>query len=210
MELAWLVNTRLYWLCEISQLAEVIEEKFDTNKNKLARQLVLAARYGVQNLIFLKVHRLDLKALRVVGSSDSSFANNRDLFSQLRYGLFFADDTKAAAPVNSKSYKARRVTRFAMSGEMIVFSELFDAATTLVEEPSAMISRTVLVQLFIDSKSLRNVVSKGSRTLEKRRMLDTAAAREGWKEKLSQTQASSVRPSTLQMNELSLSQGLML
>ena len=44
-----------------------------------------------------------------------------------------------------------------------------------------MLSKKVPVKLLTDSKSLFEVVSKDSRTSEKRMMLDIAAAREGFK-----------------------------
>lgn len=82
-----------------------------------------------------------------------------------------------------KSYKARRVTRAAVSGVVTVFSDLFNVVITLAKELSAMTSRTVPVQLLTDSKSLFGVISKGSRTSEKRPMLDIAAVREVFKDK---------------------------
>ena len=57
-------------------------------------------------------------------------------------------------------------------------------AATLSSELKILIGRTVPVQLFTDNKSLFDVISKGSRTSEKRTMLDIAAAREGFKEKV--------------------------
>ena len=86
-------------------------------------------------------------------------------------------------PINFKSYKSRRVTRSSMAGEVIAFSDLFDVATTLANELELVFSRKVPVQLFTDSKSLFDFISKGSRTSEKRMMLDIAAAREGFKDK---------------------------
>lgn len=47
-----------------------------------------------------------------------------------------------------------------------------------------MVGFKVLLQLITDSKSLFNVISKGSRTLEIRMMLDIAAAREGFRNKV--------------------------
>ena len=40
------------------------------------------------------------------------------------------------------------------------------------------------MQILTDSKSLLDVISKGSRTSEKRMMLDIAAAREGFRDKV--------------------------
>eukprot|EP00171_Calliarthron_tuberculosum_P000537 IDg537t1 len=70
-----------------------------------------------------------------------------------------------------------------MGGEVIAFSDLFDRAATYAAELGEIYSRRIPVQLFTDSKSLFDVISKGSRTSEKRLMLDIAAAREGFRNK---------------------------
>ena len=94
--------------------------------------------------------------------------------------MYLGDDSTAIIPINFKSYKSRRVTRSSMAGEVIAFSDLFDVATTLGAQLSTILGRQIPVQLFTDSKSLLDVISKGSRTSGKR-MLNIAAAREGFK-----------------------------
>ena len=71
-----------------------------------------------------------------------------------------------------------------MAGEVIAFSDLFDIAATLASELGEIYGRRIPVQLLTDSKSLFDVISKGSRTSEKRTMLDIAAAREGFRDKI--------------------------
>lgn len=67
---------------------------------------------------------------------------------------------------------------------MIDFNDLLGAAITLAKELSAMTAGTVPAQLLTESKSLFGVISKRSRTLEKRLLLDNGAAREGVKDKV--------------------------
>ena len=69
-----------------------------------------------------------------------------------------------------------------MAGEVIAFSDLFDVAAVLAAELQALIGVKVPVQHLMDSKSLFDVISKGSRNFEKRMMLDIAAAREGFRD----------------------------
>ena len=71
-----------------------------------------------------------------------------------------------------------------MTGQVIAFSDLFDVAAILSAELEALLSTKVPVQLLADSKSLFDVISKGSRTSEKRMMLEIAAAREGFRDKV--------------------------
>jgi len=61
---------------------------------------------------------MDLKSLQVIGYSDSSFASNSDLMSQVCYGCFIRDASERAIQIRFKSYKARRVTRSAMAAEL--------------------------------------------------------------------------------------------
>ena len=71
-----------------------------------------------------------------------------------------------------------------MAREVIAFSDLFDIAATLASELGGRYGGRIPVQLLTDSKSLFDVISKGSRTSEKRTMLDIAAAREGFWDKI--------------------------
>ena len=184
MKLAWLSNTRPDCLFEISQLAQVTEEMFSSSPRETARRLNKAVKFAVDNRLSLRIPKLDKKTLRVIGYSDSSFANNADLSSQLGHICFLGDASGAVVPIHFKSYKSRRVTRSAMAGAVIAFSDLFDVAATLADEASLLIGTKVPVQLLTDSKSLFDVISKGSRTSEERMMLDIAAAREGFKNRV--------------------------
>ena len=97
---------------------------------------------------------------------------------------FIVEKHANAVPIDFKSYKSRQVVRSAMAGEVIAFSDLFDRAATLAAEIGEIFGRKIPVQLLTDSKSLFDVISKGSRTSEKRVMLDIAAAREGFRDKV--------------------------
>lgn len=59
---------------------------------------------------------------------------------------------------------------------------MFDIAYTLSTELGLLLSRSPLpVSLLTDSKSLFDIIHKGSRTAEKRLMIDIAIAREGYR-----------------------------
>ncbi len=157
-------NTRSDCLYEISQLAQVTEERYLTEKSKLVRQLNKATKYAVDNRISLKIPKLDRDSLRVVVFADASFANNHDLSTQLGHICFLSDWFGNSVPNDFKSYKSKRIVRSAMAGEVIAFSDLFDVPVTLATELSDVFGRQIPVQLPTDSKSLFDVISKGSRT----------------------------------------------
>ena len=184
MCLAWLANTRPDCLFEISQLAQVTQEIFGTSKREVIKRLNKAVKYAVEHRVSIKIPRLNKRYLRILGFSDASFANNADFSSQLGHICFLSDDTGSVVPINFKSYKSKRITRSVMAGEVIAFSDLFDIAATLSKELGAIMRKTIPVQLFTDNKSLFDVISKGSRTSEKRTMLDIAAAREGFRDRI--------------------------
>ena len=70
-----------------------------------------------------------------------------------------------------------------LAAELIAIRVLFDVAKIRRAELSTMLGRQIPVQLFTDSKSLFDVISKGPRISEKRMMLDSAAVLEGFKNK---------------------------
>ena len=85
------------------------------------------------------------------------------------------------APIYFMSYKARRVTRSVMAAEVIAFSDMFDTAYNFSRELKEILGgRTVPVKPFTDNNYLFDLISKGSRTSEKRSILDIACAREGF------------------------------
>lgn len=184
MCLVWLANTRPDRQFEISKLAHVTVERFLTDNAVLARLLNKATKYATCKQISLKIPKLYHDSLRVVGFADASFANNHDLSTQLGHTSFLADGSGNSVPIQFKSYKSKRVVPSAMAGKVIAFSDLFDVASTLVAEMGDICGRRIPVQLFTDSKSLFDVISKGSRTSEKRTMLDIAADREGFRDKV--------------------------
>ncbi len=107
MRLAWLANTRPDCLYEISQLAQVTEERFLTEKSQLVRQLIKATKYDVDNRISLKIPKLDRDSLCVFCLADASFANNYDMSTQLGHICFLSDRYGNSVPTSFKSYKSK-------------------------------------------------------------------------------------------------------
>ena len=177
MKLAWLANTRPDCLLEISKLAQVTKERFEQEPRECIKHINRVVKYATRNRLTLRVPRLDVNTVRVVGFADASFAGNYDLSSKLGFIVVLADAKNECVPIAFNSYKARRVTRSAMTAEVIAFSDMVNAAITLARELETPLGHPIHPQLHTDSKGLFDVISKGSRTAEKRLMLDIAAAR---------------------------------
>ena len=129
----------------------------------------------------IRFPKLNEDGLHVLGISDASFASNLDSTSQRGYLCFLADNAGNAVPIQFKSYKARRVTRSVMGAELVAFSDMFDAAYTMAAElRELLLKKRIPVKLCTDNKSLFDLISKGTRTSEKRLMIDIAAACEGF------------------------------
>lgn len=183
-KLGWLANSRPDCLFEVSQLAQVTDQAFDKNPATYILRINRATAYAINNHTTLHIPPLDIDTLKVIGFSDGSFANNADLTSQLGYIIFLGDNTGRVAPIQFKSYKAKRVTRSAMASEVIAFSDMSDYAITLAMELNSLLNKNIPVHLLTDSKCLFDVIAKNSKTSEKRTMLDIASVREAVREKV--------------------------
>ena len=179
--MAWLSHSRPDVLFEVSQLSQITIDRFKLERSDIIKRVNRIFKYAQENLVSIRFPKLDKDTLKVVGYSDASFAMNMDNSSQLGYIVFICGGKGNVIPIHFKSYKARRVVRSAMAAELISFGDMFDLAFTLAEELRSLHPHNVIpVSLYTDSKSLFDVISKGSRTAEKRLMLDIAAAREGF------------------------------
>lgn len=181
MRLAWMSHTRLDLLYDINQFAQVTEAIFSSHKSEIIEAYSKCLYSATEEPLSIRFPKLEKSSLKILGVSDASFANNRDLSSQLGYILFLSD-TKSVIPIIFKSYKSKRVTKSPMSAEVIAFADMFDAGIALKREIEWMIGQKVPLQLLTDSKCMFDVISSGTRTSEKRTMIDIAAAREGFRD----------------------------
>ena len=104
MRLAWLANTHPDFQFEISQIAQITGQSFSENASAHLQRLNAAIRYNISNAACLKFPQLDSSSVKIVGHSDSDFANNFDLSSQLGYIILLLDKNNAAIPISFKSY----------------------------------------------------------------------------------------------------------
>lgn len=100
---------------------------------------------------------------------------------QLGHIIFTGNYSNTVVPISFKSYKAQRL---AMSGDLIAFCDMFDITIANGQEVERVLSRRVSIQLLTDRKSLFDVLSEGSKTSDKGMILDIAAVREGFRDKI--------------------------
>ena len=126
----------------------------------------------------------DVKTLRVVAFTDSTFANNKDLSSQIGYVIVLADAQNNANIIHWQSIKCRRVTRSVLASELYALSLGFDVAATTKSTLDQMFSGTaqgkIPLTMCIDSRSLYECLVKLGTTQEKRLMIDLLCLRQSY------------------------------
>ncbi|KAI0996763.1 hypothetical protein K3495_g11423 [Podosphaera aphanis] len=116
---------------------------------------------------------------------DSSFANNRDLTSQIGYVIVLADANNNANIIHWQSVKCRRVTRSVLASELYALSLGFDISATIKSTIDQIFSNTTLdnkipLIFCVDSKSLFDCLVKLGTTQEKRLMIDLHCLRQSY------------------------------
>jgi hypothetical protein len=130
----------------------------------------------------LKYVKLDLSTLRLVTFVDASFANNKDLTSQIGFVIVLADAKNNANVVHWSSIKCRRVTRSVLASELYAMSHGFDAAAAIKSSITQLLHLADPLPLVMctDSKSLYDCLVKLGTTQEKRLMIDLMSLRQSY------------------------------
>ena len=139
----------------------------------------LSWQMEAKGLTFIK---LDVKTLRIVAFTDSSFANNKDLSSQIGYVIVIADARNNANIIHWQSIKCRRVTRSVLASELYALSLGFDVAATIKSTMDQMfaVRGKIPLSMCIDSRSLYECLVKLGTTQEKRLMIDILCLRQSY------------------------------
>jgi hypothetical protein len=131
----------------------------------------------------LKFVPLDTDSLKLIIFTDASFANNKDLSSQIGYVIVLADGADKANIVHWTSVKCKRVTRSILASELYALALGFDIGAALkgtFDEIFGQKDDPIPLVIATDSKSLYHCLVKLGTTHEKRLMIDVMALRQSY------------------------------
>ena len=126
----------------------------------------------------LRFPKLDKDSLSISVYSDASFCNNQDGSSQLGYIILLKDKENKCQPLYWSSHKSRRSSRSVLGSEVMAFADAFDMAFTIKYDMQMIMKQYIPLNMYTDSLSLFDVLTKSTTTTEKRLMIDLRSVRE--------------------------------
>jgi hypothetical protein len=164
------VNSRHLDLSCAAQSIEISSKNITTLNKRLQWQIDNHFR----NINYVK---LDSTKLRLIIFTNSFFANNRDLFSQIDYVICLTD-LKHVNIIYWSSIKCKRVTRSVFETELYALAHDFDLDAVLKATLSAILDRFVSLIFCTDLKSLYDCLIKLDTTQKKRLMINVMSLRQ--------------------------------
>jgi hypothetical protein len=128
----------------------------------------------------LRFIKLDLDSLQLVTFTDASFANNKDLSSQIGYVIAISDKDGNANILHWSSIKCKRVTRSVLASELYGMAHGFDIASAIKSTIEGMLQINLPLVICTDSRSLYDCLVKLGTTQEKRLMVDILSLRQAY------------------------------
>lgn len=162
-----------YDLSVAAQVTEPTEKDVHTLNKRIQWQIENAAR----GLWFVK---LDKDSLQLMVFTDASFANNKDLSSQVGFVLVLADAKGRANIIHWSSTKCKRVTRSVLASELYGMAHGFDMGASVKSTVDLILQINLPLVLCTDSKSLYQCLVKLGTTQEKRLIIDVMCLRQAY------------------------------
>lgn len=128
--------------------------------------------------------KLDLNSLYIVVYSDASYNSTPEHKSQLGYVISLLDSNHRCNTLQSTFYKSCRVIRSSLASETIAFVDAFDISLILEHDLQSILGKPILLLMMIDSKLLLDVITGNGYTTESRLIVDIAAVREAYNQRI--------------------------
>ena len=120
----------------------------------------------------LKFVKLEAKTLQLLVFIDASFANNKDLSSQIGYVIILANATKKANVIYQSLIKCKRVTRSVLASKLYRMAYSFNIAVAIKSIVDKVLQINLLLVLCTDSKLLYNCLVRLRTTQEKQLIIN--------------------------------------
>jgi hypothetical protein len=160
----------------LSVAAQAVEPT-ENDVKKLNKRIQWQIENAARGLRFVK---LEKDTLRLLVFTDASFANNRDLSSQIGYVLVLADGAGRANILHWSSTKCKRVTRSVLASELYGMAHGFDMGASVKSTVDRALQIDLPLVVCTDSKSLYECLVKLGTTQEKRLMIDVMCLRQAY------------------------------
>lgn len=170
-----------------AQAQQPTDEDFDKLNKRLEWQMHNLDRG-------LRMVPIDLTTAKLMIFTDGSFANNKDLSSQIGFLMMLVNEDRSDSQfeitgnlIHYTSIKCKRVTRSVLASEVYGMMAGFDTGISTADTIRMITSRLGLpaipVVICTDSRSLYECLSKLGTTDEKRLMIDVMALRESYEKR---------------------------
>jgi hypothetical protein len=173
-------------------LAAAAQTTTDPTKEEISRlnkRIIWQKQNVDRGLSYVQLKMTDLKLFAFV---DASFANNKDMSSQMGYVIVLGNEvanntsfTIRGNIIHWSSLKCKRITRSVLASEIYAMAHGVDIAIAIGSTLNIIMDRLSLPHISIvvctDSLSLYKCLVKLGTTKEKRLMIDIMALREAYK-----------------------------
>lgn len=160
-----------------AKLAQVVSTKAEPSDVRLVNAAVKTLQKHRRGLCFPK---LDLSSLVVRGYADAGFSTNSDNSSQLGIVVTLCDKHDNASILHYASWKSRRVANSVLAAEVHALTSCYDYSYTIAHDLSNILSQKIPIEIFTDSKSIFDTITKLKSITEKRLLIYLSALREAY------------------------------
>src|SRR5437667_2230743 len=124
---------------------------------------------------------LNIYSLNLIIFTDTSFANNKDLSSKIRFVIVRTDQNQTTNIIHCSLIKFKRVTRSVLASKLYTLAHGFDIRAVIKSTIKKILQiDTLPLILCTDSKSLYDCLVKLGTTQEKRLMVDLMCLRQSY------------------------------
>src|SRR6266480_2395057 len=123
---------------------------------------------------------LDLDSLQLIVFTDASFANNKDLSSQIGFVIVLTDKNNQTNVIHWSSIKYKRITRSVLAAELYAMAYSFNKGMVIKTTIEKILSRSIPLTVYTNSKSLYDCLVKLGTTNKKRLIIDLLCLRQSY------------------------------